>query len=545
MDNQVVQPPIINPPTEVVPGSIKGIVKDIDGTAVAEAEVSFNTFSTLTNEMGEFYFTNIDLFEDGTLINVSKSGYFNGSRKFFALSNETNNIEIELIEREVNGSASTIDGGRVIMQDAYIELPPGQYTHDNGQIYSGDIHVYGRWLDPSDDQMYFQMPGDLTGRTIDGEIMSLSSFGIVMIEVTDDLGNLLVLPDDRSATVNFPIPHTLKDDAPSTIALWHYDENNGIWIEEGSAELVDDQYSAQVEHISHWACHVPFDELSLNGSVILNGEMFPNTKIRISDDSYFTAINKTTLNGEFFFKVPVGADLNIEVIHECGSAVLSKSVGSFQTDSELEAITISPSGDNIHLSGVVKTCEGQNASNSLVRIDMGAQQLMIRSDQQGQFNYSHYSCTLEDLEFYAIDLENEMMSEELSLPVRFNMSAGNISACQEVAAGFDINYPNMDWAVELRDKVQHCWTISTIQAATNKIIINPVMKDPATGETYFSAAFVFEEGSDTASYVADFNSQGFTITDKCNLEVVDYGDFKSYRFIGISNNVNFDLVYYD
>ncbi len=59
--------------------------------------------------------------------------------------------------------------------------------------------------------------------------------------------------------------------------------------------------------------------------------------------------------------------------------------------------------------------------------------------------------------------------------------------------------------------------------------------------------------------MADFNSQGFSISDRCSLEIVDYGDFKAYKFQGSSNNinvletslfpqvdvVNFDLVYYD
>ena len=148
IDSTIVTP-IINPPKVEVEGSFKGEVTNEYGDFVAEAEVEFNGKTVWTDENGHFEMLGIQLFEDGSYVQVSKSGYFLASRKFYANEGDVNNIRIQLIPKELISTVPSSIGGEIYVNDAAIQLPPGQYRTLDNQVYNGEVNVYAKWLDPS------------------------------------------------------------------------------------------------------------------------------------------------------------------------------------------------------------------------------------------------------------------------------------------------------------------------------------------------------------------------------------------------------------
>ena len=95
-----------------------------------------------------------------------------------------------------------------------------------------------------------QLPGDLTGISKSGKPVRLSSYGAFSVSLTDMAGKSLNIAKGKSALIRLPIDGNLLGSSPPTIKLWSFDENRGVWIEEGVATKNGNAYVAKVTHFS-------------------------------------------------------------------------------------------------------------------------------------------------------------------------------------------------------------------------------------------------------------------------------------------------------
>jgi len=553
------KPPVINPPEIIVRGSVIGQVLDIEEASIANASVHINGSTIITDQNGMYFFENIELFEDGTLLKVEKDGYFLGSRTFNAFADETNQVSIVLTEQNFNNNLST-DGGKIESDNYTIDFPSGSYIKANGDLYNGNFIISSQWLDPTTDNFHYQIPGELKGYTLTGEIQSLQSLSVMAIEIANDNGESIQLPENETALIKFPIPSQYSDFAPATIPLWYYDENNGLWIEEGQATLVQSHYEADIPHFSYWACHLPYESIQLKGSLLLNGEMFSDTKIKISDNKLFSAASQTTLDGEFIFTVPKESSLKFDIAHDCKNTSQSLTIVSQSTDQTLNPITIKPDENNILIEGNILSCNSNPVTEGFVRLDLENKFYLVRTNNSGQFSHGFNTCQLQEATIYAIDVEQGYSSPAFTFPINSNVNVSDINACENFDFGHDVSYTNMNWINALNSEAEHSWTISSIQSGSQKFIFNPVIYNPNSGETYMTGAFIFEQGSSEAEFILDFKTQGFSISGTCNLVKNELSSYSSFRFSGSSNSISvidnanfpsginevtFDLVYYN
>jgi len=56
---------------------------------------------------------------------------------------------------------------------------------------------------------------------------------MVNVNLTDNSGKPLQLKGDAPAEVTYPIPKGMESNPPASIPLWHFDEEKGIWMEDG------------------------------------------------------------------------------------------------------------------------------------------------------------------------------------------------------------------------------------------------------------------------------------------------------------------------
>ncbi len=59
---------------------------------------------------------------------------------------------------------------------------------------------------------------------------------------------------DSVATIEFLITEEQRPGAPDSLPLWHFDEEQGLWVEAGVVRKEGLTYRAEVGHFSWWNC---------------------------------------------------------------------------------------------------------------------------------------------------------------------------------------------------------------------------------------------------------------------------------------------------
>jgi uncharacterized protein (TIGR02145 family) len=324
---------------------VMGLITDESGNPVNGAVVSagFGLQTTLTDERGFFILRGIMGHQNLALVKVSKEGYFDGSRSFIP-GLGMNKIRIEMLAKNVAGSFGSAVGGTVSLENLEIVFGANVIGY-NGTPYNGNVNVAINYIDPTQlPAMNRQMPGNLFG-FLGSELSLLKSYGMAGVELTDDNGNTLQILPGSSATVHFTVPGELLNDVPSEIPLWHYDEDAGYWVSEGSAALQGNTYVGSVSHFSFWNCDVSIDALNFECTVYDASHSAPGQTpvsgimIELFSPSAGSSYGFTDSNGSVSGFIPPNEELVLNVYLDCaGTAqlVYSESIGPYTSDTSID-----------------------------------------------------------------------------------------------------------------------------------------------------------------------------------------------------------------
>lgn len=260
----------------VVPSSILSIQSKnyFTGSIIEGAEISVsatengnNVIRTgLTDASGEL---SISVADDAERIIVSgdASGYGETSEIILAVDQVVDmflqpvNAEVEFVptviaELEVSGLS-------------IVTLPANSLVDEEGNAAAGNVSAELTVIDPSIDPSL--MPGNF--ETIDsdtGVVGNIESFGAVNVTFADANGNSYNLASDQTATVRIPLASGAIS-PPATIPLYHFDEETGYWMEEGTATLTtvdgESYYEGTVSHFSTWNADILYESIQINGCV--------------------------------------------------------------------------------------------------------------------------------------------------------------------------------------------------------------------------------------------------------------------------------------
>jgi hypothetical protein len=260
----------------VVPSSILSIQSKnyFTGSIIEGAEISVsatengnNVIRTgLTNANGEL---SISVADDAERIVVSgdASGYGETSEIILAVDQVVDmflqpvNAKVEFIptaiaELEVSGLS-------------IVTLPANSLVDEEGNAAAGNVSAELTVIDPSIDPSL--MPGNF--ETIDsdtGVVGNIESFGAVNVTFADTNGSSYNLAPGQTATVRIPLASGAVS-PPATIPLYHFDEETGYWMEEGTATLAivggESYYEGTVSHFSTWNADILYESVQINGCV--------------------------------------------------------------------------------------------------------------------------------------------------------------------------------------------------------------------------------------------------------------------------------------
>jgi len=537
-------PPIIAPPTMSVNASVIGSVIDLNGEPVEGATVTLYGKSTFTDELGIFNFKDATLYEDGTFIQVVKSGFMDGSRKFYASEGNTSNIKIQLIDKVLRDEYDAQVGAQVTFDGAEIDLPQGTYTTKDGQSYNGSIQVYSHFLDPTQLNTQLQMPGDLTGVDAEGDLKVLMSFGMIGVDLETTNGELLDLPAGTTATISLPLDPALLANAPSTIPLWHFDDTNGSWVEEGTATLVNGQYIGEVSHFSFWNCDVPRDYIDLSGRLVLNRLPWENALVKVTELSSGTfATAYTNANGVFSGKVPGNENLRLELFDPCGEVVFSLDIAASTTSIDLGNIEVILPLGFVTLTGKVSSCAGEDSDFRYIVVDFGSSQISLATEADGTFEHSLPACDNANITVYGVDITNDYITEGFEFEFTGDVEIGTLLACEDLfTPGFYFDYEGINWDLlptpDTNGLVGWSYEVTIFNDNSGNVlykeyditIIDWTIFDPNINNFVFNGIFTVTPGENTAPFEANFASQGFKVEDSCTVEVINQAGEEYLRF---------------
>ena len=353
-----------NTPTPFTPTavtSVKGIVLDKDSKPISGVNIELNGNAATTSDKGLFYFNNINS-SDRDVIHFQRKGYFKTSRAIQSNEDIANYIRVVLDEKSTVSQFDIYgdEKGKNVELDNDISL---DFTTCNikdsyGNSHYGNVNISVNKISPEGNNFTSRIPGgDLLANDENGDETRLVSYGMLDVILTDDWGGELSI--DGKTKITYPIPSDMVSSAPNTIPLWHFDESDGIWKEEGFATKVGNNYEGYVSHFSNWNFDVPGLEAGAKGRVIdCNGKPLANVLIEAGQqsastnsngeyeifviaDQPITAYVKTDFGSEESFEIP---SVSVNQVHDAGDITMCSST----------------------ISGRVIDCEGNPAQNILV-----------------------------------------------------------------------------------------------------------------------------------------------------------------------------------
>ena len=292
--------------------AVSGLVKNRAGNPLSGVSISAGGKTTTTDANGAFILNQVS-FSERLMVTAVKSGYFKGNYGLKPSTGKINLIEMRLIENTPNFTVNLSTTQNLELDNgAGIQLPANSVQSSSGAIHTGNLNVAIVHLNPADSDFANLTPGgDLIGTRTNGDLRQLYSYGMLMVQITDDNGNELQLAPGNSSTITFPVPPEMIGNAPATIPLWHLNETTGIWEEEGTATLQGSNYVGSVSHFSVWNCDLAEQRATFTGRVLdCNNQPVSSIRVKVGQGITFT-----DSNGYFEAFGPSNTTFSVQVDH--------------------------------------------------------------------------------------------------------------------------------------------------------------------------------------------------------------------------------------
>lgn len=286
--------------------TITGRVIDEAGKSVQGAVVRGHGTSTTTNANGVFVLQNVNVPSTRAVVTVTKSGFFTGARAAYPSDGKNTTMMLTLQQATQTRTVSAASGGKVTVGGASIDLPADGYVDAQGNRYSGTVSVAARYLDPLSANFYDSFSGDMAALRADGSTTELVSYGVLRVILTGSQGQSLNLAKGSLATLTYPAAGAMDGEIP----LWHFDLNQGIWVEEGKATLSGGVYTGTVAHFTDWNLDVPGARRAFIEGRVTCGENLPLAGI-VVDIGQVSVI--TDQDGMYRRRVPADFAFDVQV----------------------------------------------------------------------------------------------------------------------------------------------------------------------------------------------------------------------------------------
>ena len=432
----------LHPDQELFRSSLFVEVVNSSGNPVANTVIRIGNYKRETDIRGFIYLKDI-LVGASTYLIAEKDGYFHASRRFYPTAGSAQYIKLILLNNNQDAFFSAGDGAVLPINGGItLHFPGDAYENQNGESYDGIVKVSAKAIPADDPDLSYKMPGDLTGVNVNGEPGSLASMGMVAVELQSSQGDVLRLKGGAQVKMELTIPAANLDQAPSAIPMWYFDEDEGIWKEEGSATLSGNVYVANVSHFSYWNYDAWFPAIKWGAIFDFGNRGFASQlEVCITIISMNTTkCAYTNSDGMVCGLVAANELLFMEVKNQCGDVIYSEQIGPFSVATMLGPITVPEPGLFITtVSGHAVTCDGGPVTNGYVTIRIGGlTQRTVLDDTSGAFSVAINACEESDVKIEVVDIKNNLLSLPLTFAYAPVVDADTITVCETSDEFIDI-----------------------------------------------------------------------------------------------------------
>ncbi len=438
IDNDITITETIIFPQEDVIASLFAQIRNQDGDPVENVFVSLGTETRTSDSDGMVYFKDVAMNAKGTVVKFEKEGFFDIAKIFNPQADKTSYLNVSLLPRMSLGTFSAAVGGTVsTVAGAKIILPANGFVDEVGNAYTGEVNVYGTYLNPLAEEVFYTMPGDLRAVDAEGKFKQLATYGMIGAELEGVSGEKLQIAEGYEATISLPVPQALQGDAPASIPLWHFDENTGYWLEEGSAQLQDGRYVGEVSHFSFWNCDYPYDYVYMEGSVIvLDGTPVSGALVTVQiASSGVTGYGVTNNVGVFEGIIPANVELILTVYSPyCNIVLNTLNIGPFSEDVILQPIATAVGQEGLfQLTGSWIDCDGQPVTEGFAKVTVDGINNYLPIGEQGYIFANLPYCGGETGTIIGYDVANEKESDLIEFTIEPYTDLGTVVICEELS----------------------------------------------------------------------------------------------------------------
>jgi hypothetical protein len=435
-------------PQEVVKTTLYGLIKNSQDQPVSGANITLNTLNGAVNiqsdEKGNFSFDSV-LVAKSAYLQIQKTGYFDASRRMAVQAFSYNYTVVQMMERSAAGFVENATGGVVTLENgSQLSLPANGVAYENGSPYAGTVHVMMNSIDPASLDLFEQMPGDLTGYGTDGQLSSMASYGMLMVELEAEDGTLLQMAEGMEAELQFVIPDALLAEAPSQIPLWYFNEEKGYWYEEGSAVRQFNKYIGKVSHFSTWNCDMKGEVIDLSGAIACDNDndLLPYMKVYLFQEEVPLAGGYLSSGGAFtFLNFYANEVFTLKVFNHCDELLWENEFGPYSEDVDLGELIIEDCGPQVLISGSAVDCDGNAVQDGLLQLFTASGQLFKTDFENGYFEIATVTCLDPNMSVIITDVANQKSSQPVDFVADVSeINLGTIEVCDELDEYFVIYY---------------------------------------------------------------------------------------------------------
>lgn len=383
---------------------------------IKDATILVGGISKLTDERGIVVLSNIGAYEKFLTAQISKLSYISTSKTISPSSEGQLVLEVELLKPDI---IETVNSGSEIIvgtpSGAQVKFT-GNFIKADGSEYTGALDISIKHLSPNNTNIFEVLPGSLLGQDSDENMKILETFGMLAVNLTGVSGEKLNIDSDNKATITMPIPADLLINAVDNIPLWFFNEEKGIWMEEGEAVKDGTNYIGEVSHFSWWNCDLPLDLVNICLSIEnSDGNLLPNQQIKIIRNISGQIIysGMTDSDGKLCGPIPKNEQITIKVFNEDLSCLIDGTVfeGNFggYTNDNNDIMIVVQNNDiiNYTISGNLINCDGSQISNGNLELTHQGSIFIIFPESDGSFNYEVIGCEGDIMSLRAYDNENQ------------------------------------------------------------------------------------------------------------------------------------------
>jgi hypothetical protein len=406
---------------------------DQNGNAIAGVSVSLEGTIKTSDANGVAQFSSMSLPSINSTIVSTKAGYFKNQTVISPIENDELSVVITL------STATTVDvnasnGGRVDCENGgYIEFPADGFLTLGGQTYDGNVNVAAKFIDPATSTNNKIIPNNFSGVNEKGEEVFVENHGMLLVELTDDSGNEILVNPDNKAELHIPVTANDASDPENKLPLYYFHEGYGKWIEDGQVKLKDGEYVGEVSHFTFWMCPYVYDHHFLSGQFQCMGTNYSGATVNVYNEwGYLLGSVTTNVAGGWSGSIPGTITHTLEVEDPCGGVIYSETIGPFSAATNLGAIDLC-SGTSVNygiVEGTVVDCNNDPETAAYVRVQFDGWSKYMPANISGAFNQAVIFCSNStDAKFMGINQGDLTASAEVTLPISASMNFGELQVC--------------------------------------------------------------------------------------------------------------------